>query len=266
MAADPTLLAAFGALSDFSRLDLMELARNLQHDKFRTGAQLCREGDEGDGCFFLIKGDVAVTKGLPDGRRVHLATLPEGTLFGQSGLVPGQVRTADVKAETHVEVLSMSRRTLDWGLRQGEGWAVALQAIVAVSLVRQLRGALSRLATLAADESAAEAAVEGRTRDTIVQPQSVDVSFKKAKRTGADPPSSPGARGTKDTDGDDWQTLPPFPDEGDSEAGMSQRGLLALLAETESSLASLGFDLDGVDFVYDEDQKRSAEAQRQGRP
>lgn len=261
MAADPALLTDFTALSDFSRLDLTELARNLRHDNFRAGAQLCREGDEGDGCYFLVEGDVAVTKGLPDGRRVHLATLPAGTLFGQSGLVPGQVRTADVKAETNVVVLTMTRRTLEWGLRQGEGWAVALQANVAVSLVRQLRGALNRLSELAADEDAAAAAVEGRTRDTIVKPQSVDVAFKKKPKA---PPAPKVAKAAKSED--DFVELPPVPDAGpDDEAGMSQRGLLTLLAETESSLANLGFDLEGVDFVYDEDQKRQADARGQGR-
>jgi len=41
---------------------------------------------------------------------------------------------------------------------------------------------------------------------------------------------------------------------------MSQRGLLA---ETESSLAGMGFDLENVDFVFDEDQQRTADARRQ---
>ncbi|MCP4868475.1 MAG: cyclic nucleotide-binding domain-containing protein [Proteobacteria bacterium] len=264
MAADPALLTEFEALKAFSRIDLMELARNLRTDNFRSGSQLCREGDEGDGCYFLADGDVAVTKGLPDGRRVHLATLPPCTLFGQSGLVPGQVRTADVKAETNVVVLTMTRRTLEWGLRQGEGWAVALQAIVAVSLVRQLRSALSRLSELAADEDAAEAAVEGRRRDTIVKPVSVDVAFKKKAKAAPAPAAPPPAAGEeKDSS---FDALPPVPEHSaDDEAAMSQKGLLSLLAETESSLANLGFDLEGVDFVYDEDQKRQADARGQGR-
>ncbi len=257
MSADPALLTNFEALDDFSDRDRADLARNLRHDKFRAGAQLCREGDEGDGCYFLVAGDVAVTKGLPDGRRVHLATLPPGTFFGQSGLVPAQRRTADVKAETNVELLTMTRRTLEWGLRNGEGWAVALQAIVAVSLVRQLRTALDRLAALAADEDMKEAAVEGRTRDTIVQPQSVDVTFKSKPKPAPAPPPKAAAPAE-----DSYQPLPPIPDD---DTAMSQNGLLSLLAETESSLASVGVELDAIEFVMDEDQRRTADARGLGR-
>lgn len=248
MGVDPTRLRGFESLRDLTDGDLAELAASLQHTRFRAGAQLCREGDEGDGCFFLLSGSIEVTKNLPDGRKVHLATLPAGTMFGQSGLVPGQVRTADVKAADNVELLNLTRRGLDWGLRQREGWAVVLQATVAVDLVRQLRSALERLAALAADENPEEAA-SGRKRSDIVQPQGVDVDVKKRP---------PAAARTVVEEEEGWHPLPEIPE--DDATNMSQRGLLALLAETESSLAGMGFDLDSVDFVQDEDQKRTAEA------
>ncbi len=252
MRIDPGRLRGFEALRDLTDADLAELAAALQHTKFRTGAQLCREGDEGDGCYFLLSGDVEVTKNLPDGRKVHLATLPAGTMFGQSGLIPGQVRTADVKAEGNVELLSLSRRALGWGLRQGEPWAVVLQATIAVDLVRQLRSALARLSALAADENPEEAA-SGRKRSDIVQPQALDVTPQKRPAPAAPPPGKEPGEGEEG-----WHPLPEIPE--DDHTNMSQRGLLA---ETESSLAGMGFDLENVDFVFDEDQQRTADARRQ---
>ncbi len=295
---DPGLLRAFTALSDLGGDDLLQMAEYLQYTKFRAGAQLCREGDEGDGCYFLATGSVAVTKNLPDGRRVHLATLPEGTLFGQSGLVPGQRRTADVKAEGNVEVLILTRRQLEWGLRQKHGWAVVVQTVVAVALVRQLRSALDRLESLAADENAADAA-KGKTRASIPKPQSIDVKISKRPPPPMDepepevqstmptatpleepvaPPELPplmepepepmldlgldDAPAAADSTDSSWEGLPPIPEEDDT---MSTQGLLCLLAETESSIAGIGLDLDeSLQFVQDEDMRRTAEARQKG--
>jgi CRP-like cAMP-binding protein len=279
---DPGLLRSFTALTDLSGQDLLQMAEHLQYTKFRAGAQLCREGDEGDGCYFLATGSVSVTKNLPDGRRVHLATLPEGTLFGQSGLVPGQLRTADVKAEGNVEVLVLSRRQLEWGLRQKHPWAVIVQTVVAVALVRQLRSALDRLESLAADENAADAA-KGKTRASIPKPQGLDVKISKrppppleekpAATTipsatpleqtmpapNPDPELDLGLGAVADGE-EEWKGLPPIPDEDDT---MSTQGLLCLLAETESSIAGIGLDLDdSLQFVQDEDMRRTSEARQ----
>ena len=272
---DPGLLRAFTALTDLSGPDLLQMADHLGYTKFRAGAQLCREGDEGDGCYFLASGSVTVTKNLPDGRRVHLATLPEGTLFGQSGLVPGQLRTADVKAEGNVELLVLTRRQLEWGLRQQHPWAVVVQTVVAVALVRQLRSALDRLEALADDENAAEAA-QGKTRASIPKPQSVDVKISvrppppMKQPAGFVPtatpleetmPSPEPELGAAASPEEEWEGLPPIPDDDT----MNTQGLLCLLAETESSIAGMGLDLDdSIQFVMDEDMKRTAETREGG--
>ncbi len=149
MKINPEALSSFDSLSSLDESDLRMMAPALDGNQFRAGALVCREGDEGDCCYFLLNGSVAVSKVLPDGRRVRLAVLGENTLFGQAGLVPKQVRTADVKAETEVVIATLSRRSLNWALKQKQDWAVAVQAIVAINLVRQLRSALDRLEDLA---------------------------------------------------------------------------------------------------------------------
>lgn len=264
MKINPEALAGFDALSSLDESDLRMMAPVLDGAQFKAGALICREGDSGDCCYFLLEGSVAVSKVLPDGRRVRLAVLNDNTLFGQAGLVPDQVRTADVKAESEVVMAMLSRRSLNWALKQKQDWAVAVQAIVAINLVRQLRSALDRLEGLAGEEDPT-AQIEGRKRSEIQKPQSLDVNFGRARRkarldkmdTGGHAPAKPKA------DADGYTPLPPVPTASDEEV-MRQKDLLGLLASSESSLAQAGFDLNNVEFVFDEDMQRTADARGQG--
>jgi CRP-like cAMP-binding protein len=242
MAVDSSVLSSFESLAPLGEAGLRAMAPLLTSTRYRAGAQICREGDEGDSCYLLSEGTVTVTKSLPDGRRVKLATLPEGTLFGQSGLVPGQKRTADVKADGNVTILSLSRATLMWSLGRGEEWAVAIQAIVAVNLVQQLRSALDRLSQLAHSEDVDDQ-ITGTKRSAVPQAKSVSADFSGARGRARDRSVAP---------------------QGDAPAG-SQNSLLEMLRATESALASAGFDADSVEFVLDEDQARTAEARRRGK-
>jgi CRP-like cAMP-binding protein len=242
MAIDPHLLEQFEALEPLGAEGRARMAPILKSTTYRTGAQIIREGDEGDASYLLAEGHVVVIKNLPDGRKVKLATLPAGTLFGQAGLVPGQVRTADVRAEGNVTVFALDRPTLEWAMGRGEGWAVAMQALVAVGLVRQLRSALERLGELAAAEDAS-AEITGRKRSEIKGPTGLNATFDGAR-----------ARARAATD------APAFEEEQREEQPQAVGGLLELLRSTEKALASAGFDAEAVQFVFDDDQMRTAEA------
>lgn len=242
MAIDPSDLDSFQSLAPLGQAGLAALAPLLVSTRYRAGAQICREGDEGDACYLLLEGSVIVTKSLPDGRKVKLATLPQGTLFGQAGLVPGQVRTADVKAEGNVTILSLTRATLMWALGRGQEWAVAMQAIVAVNLVQQLRSALDRLSELANAEDA-QAEISGTKRADARKATSVSATFSGARSR---------AKGAAASDGSTSGGFTP--------EAPTTNGLLDMLRATESALASAGFDTENVEFVLDDDQLRTGEA------
>ena len=251
MAVEANLLSTFQSLNDWSERDRKMMAAQLVAERFRTGAQICREGDDGECCWFLVDGRIGVTKVLPDGRKVKLAELPAGTHFGQSGLIPGQKRTAEVRAETDVLILKLPRSGLEWSLKRGDAWASRLQIAVAVDLVRQLRSALSRLSDLATAEDPSLAA-EGRTKASIPQAQSLDVALSPRQRPVAAPSGPTGA--TRYTEPEPVESgFAPRPS-----GGMGD--LLQMLQETEASLASSGMSLEAVEFVYDEDQRRTGEA------
>jgi CRP-like cAMP-binding protein len=102
------------SLDNLDDVSAGKLAAVLESTRYKSGSQVCREGDASDCAWLLVGGTVAVLKNLPDGRRVKLATLEGGTLFGQAGLIPGQLRTAEVKAESDVELAVLRRATLEW--------------------------------------------------------------------------------------------------------------------------------------------------------
>ena len=255
MGIDAAALDQFDALEPLGADGRARMAPMLKSTKYRAGAQLVREGDDGEACFLLAEGEVAVIKNLPDGRKVKLATLPAGTLFGQAGLIPGQKRTADVRAVGNIVVLSLERMTLEWALGRGEGWAVAMQALVAVGLVRQLRSALARLGELAAAEDVSEE-ITGKKRSEIKGPQSLNADFGGARQRARDKTGASISTVTEDEDFDD--------DDGaaDHPTPKAVGGLLELLRNTEEALASAGFDANAVEFVFDDDQMRTADARR----
>lgn len=161
---DPFALRRIQVLDALEPPALEALAKHLRSRRFVDGAKICIEGQEDEHCFFLMSGMVRVVKDVGDGRTIPLATLREGTLFGQAGLIEGQARTAQVEAVGEVDVLSLERATLDWALARKEPWAVSLQQVLAVTIMRQLRSALERfeqLVALAPEDR--QALVEGET-------------------------------------------------------------------------------------------------------
>jgi CRP-like cAMP-binding protein len=266
MAIDPHVLEQFPDLEALSADDRDMMAAGLGESRFRAGAQICREGDAGNCCWFLVDGTVDIIKVLPDGRRVKLATLGPGTTLGQSGLIEGQSRTAEIKAAENVYILSLTQKSLRWSLARGDQWAVAVQAIVAINLVRQLRSALARLSDLAGAEDASMA-VTGRTRDQIVQPKSVTADFSKVRAKQAAAAAAAEAVEEADYANAAEEVAAELAEDEDGTgsggiAPMDHQGLMNLLRDTEASLSGQSFSLDDVEFVMDEDMRRTSQARK----
>ena len=245
-----TELQSFSALESLSEEQLVGLARNVRSMKYRSGSWLCREGDLGTCCYFLLSGTVSISKQLEDGRKVYLCTLIAGHLFGQTGLIPQQLRTADVTAGSDVEVLVLERDRLENALKQAAGWATSLQTIIASHLVRQLRSALGRLETLAGQEDA-ESEAEGRKHSEVAKPRTLKIEFKASRRPRPTPEESSGKEvvSAPEPDGEHepWEELPPPID-------TTREELYELLQATEAGLGSgTDYQLQTVRVVIDED-------------
>lgn len=76
-----------------------------------SGIAVCQQGQLQRSLFVLLKGEASVIKrdNAPKPRRV--ATLTDGSIFGEVGFFLGEARTADVITETHCQIIRLKYQT-----------------------------------------------------------------------------------------------------------------------------------------------------------
>jgi DNA-binding SARP family transcriptional activator/CRP-like cAMP-binding protein len=100
---------------------------------FAPNTLLFREGDPGDRFYIVLEGRLEIIKGLNTDEERLLFLRGPGDFIGEMGfLLPSGLRTASVRARTHVQLLEMTRETFDALLRR---WPeVAIQMARTLSL------------------------------------------------------------------------------------------------------------------------------------
>lgn len=88
---------------------LSDLAGQLMPDKFSSGDDIVRQGDQGDKLFLIMRGEVEVLVTDETGEH-RVNTLKEGDYFGEYALLTGEERTATVRALSPVEVAWLDQR------------------------------------------------------------------------------------------------------------------------------------------------------------
>ena len=87
---------------------LSDIAERAEVLTYERGAEIVREGDQGDSFFFLRSGKVKVYQ-IRNGREVVVAYLSAGQYFGEMALLTGEPRMASVSPIDRVEVIRVSR-------------------------------------------------------------------------------------------------------------------------------------------------------------
>ncbi|OGP95678.1 MAG: hypothetical protein A2157_11185 [Deltaproteobacteria bacterium RBG_16_47_11] len=99
--------------SELNEQELQSLLSHIQSQTFPKGSLICREGEGGDSLFVISRGEVSITKQMPEGREVPIRNLRDGDFFGEFGFFIDQKRHATVRAITECEILEISRNALD---------------------------------------------------------------------------------------------------------------------------------------------------------
>ena len=94
---------------DVPQRELEAIAARLTLRRFDQGAPIVTEGNEGDACYLMRKGEAVVVSPDVVGHEVRLATLGPGTLFGETALVRAGRRSATVRALRPVEAYVLRR-------------------------------------------------------------------------------------------------------------------------------------------------------------
>jgi len=81
---------------------------NLPTMVLAPGSVIIREGDFADAAYIIVRGRCAVSKTI-DGEKRALRTLEPGAVFGETGVLSGDVRTATVEAITEVTLKVVTR-------------------------------------------------------------------------------------------------------------------------------------------------------------
>jgi SulP family sulfate permease len=103
-------LRDFTVFKDLSTEQLHLVQQYLRPMSFRQGDIIFRQGDPGDGIYFILSGYVSVLTGQgTTGRVRRLATFAEGVFFGDMAILEDQPRSATVCSEIETNVLFMAK-------------------------------------------------------------------------------------------------------------------------------------------------------------
>ena len=121
---------------------------------FSAGEVIIEEGTKGTSAFIILTGTVEVTKRAGK-QEIKMATLGEGQVFGEMGLIEDRPRSATVRALSDIKVRVIDRERFNGLLRTKPSVLIPILK----SLFERLRQVSNMLA-----ESAPEAAKKGRKR------------------------------------------------------------------------------------------------------
>jgi len=120
--------------------DLERLDKILTLRHFSPGDTICREGDDGDRMWLLVRGSVSVRLVLTDGRGDRrIASLARGTTIGEMALVESSRRSATIVADEEVACYELSRSDFDRLLAEHPVVATKLLSNLSRELARRLR-------------------------------------------------------------------------------------------------------------------------------
>jgi glutaminase len=92
--------------------DVAHLQSLMQLQAFEAGSLIVQRGQAADQLFLLVRGEVSVVVELPGGGSKRLSTLSAGMCFGESALLAGGTRSADVRADSPVGCWALTAAAL----------------------------------------------------------------------------------------------------------------------------------------------------------
>lgn len=87
-----------------------EIVKKFKDFPVDPGDELIAEGEEGQGLFLILKGQVEVSKKDPQGGKIVLASLKEGDVFGEIALIQSTPTTATCAAVAKGELLFLPKK------------------------------------------------------------------------------------------------------------------------------------------------------------
>ena len=134
-------LKSFPLLRRLSNEELSCLAAVMEERTFPAGAEILREGEEGDEMYLLLRGSVDVLKTTPFGDPYVTASLVDSyhCSFGEMALIDRGKRSATVRAKTECRALSLGYEAFQRFCREHPAIGLELLMSISATLVHDLR-------------------------------------------------------------------------------------------------------------------------------
>lgn len=93
--------------------ELEKIEKICRNEVFAKDTVIFKEGDEGDRCYIILKGEVRISKFVPNIGEEALAVLKPGDYFGEMALVDNFPRSAHAIVNKDAELYSINKTELD---------------------------------------------------------------------------------------------------------------------------------------------------------
>jgi len=136
-------LSRFPIFEGLSEEELRHIADLAVPRSYQAGEVIFREGDRSDTCFIVRSGRVRITRTHPGGRRLTLAELGAGEMFGELSMFDGEGRSATVETLEDTSTLALLEGDIQRLMRSHPDIAVKMLKRLA-SRLRQANEKLAR--------------------------------------------------------------------------------------------------------------------------
>ena len=107
------LLKRISLFAGFSDQELEKIREVCEGTFVKKGETIFREGDIGEKCYMILKGEVRISKHIPNIGEEALAVLHEGDYFGEMALIDEFPRSAYAIANTDASLIVLKKEDLD---------------------------------------------------------------------------------------------------------------------------------------------------------
>jgi len=107
------LLKKIHLFENLSIAELEKIQKIARKEAYAKDTAMFFEGDPGNRCYVIIKGEVRISKFIPNIGEEALAVLKMGDYFGEMALIDNFPRSAHAIANTDIEVLAIDKTDLD---------------------------------------------------------------------------------------------------------------------------------------------------------
>jgi CRP/FNR family transcriptional regulator, cyclic AMP receptor protein len=146
----------FSSLNDETLLQIDQVCIKKNYQK---GNIILFEHDEGNALFFIVKGEVKISRESDDGREVILSLLQDSDVFGEMSLLDGMPRSANVTAMADTDLYMIKREDFLDLLNNHPDVSIALLE----EITHRLREAGMRIKSLSLNDA------EGKVATVLLQ-------------------------------------------------------------------------------------------------